>query len=252
MGFDYASRPSDPAYEIMPVGVIGLLNLLRDDGLAVRGLNYPLERYIDLGFGLCSWLRGVERPRLARIDLQWYEHSCGALDLARVLKDVYPNVPVVLGGLTASYYADEILSAFPQVDIIVRGDAEEPLRRLGRVSCAEDSAPARAGLAAIPNIAYRDGNGRVVQNQLSYVASASELNNIDYLDVDFLEHPRHYLGALFVGSDAWYPADGYEYCRQTADGGLALWSDERSGFTDDGRGPGDLEAMATAWGGVFP
>ena len=207
VGFPYGRLPCDPAYEVMPVGVIALLNLLREQGLSVRGLNYPMERMIDLDFDLSAWARDFGQPRLVLIDLHWYEHCHGALDMARACKLLFPAAPVVLGGLTASYFAAEILKAFGQVDFIMRGDAEQPLGRLAAAICGGDGESIDIELATIPNLSYRR-DGIVVHNDITYHTPAKELDHLNLIDTDFLEHARHYLGCQFVGTGDWAPADG--------------------------------------------
>jgi hypothetical protein len=115
----YVQAKSASPYMLLPVGVPGLINLLREHGFQVIGLNVPLETMLDQRFDLATWIRGQPGVRLGAIDLHWYEHAFGALDVALICKQVLPEVPVVLGGLTASYYANQILGAFPQVDAVI-------------------------------------------------------------------------------------------------------------------------------------
>lgn len=193
-----------PTYPLLPVGVIGLVNMLRQQGISVRGVNYPMECFIDPTFDLQEWLTDTGRPQFVLVDLHWYEHSFGALDVARTCKQIFPNVPVVMGGMTASLYADEILEGFPWVDFIVRGDSEQPLRKLARyLISAEDG----INLTAIPNLSYRVGYD-VVENELSYSAEPSDLDELNFTDIDFLHHPKRYRGFQFVGRrDVFIPSE---------------------------------------------
>ena len=55
----------------------------------------------------------------------------GSLSLAELVKKHHPDKPVILGGLSATYYHEEIMRDYPFVDFIVCGDStEEPLRQL--------------------------------------------------------------------------------------------------------------------------
>jgi len=189
VNFRYDEYVSSPPYLLMPVGVIGLANLLREQGLRVEGLNLPLELVLEPTFNLRSWLEERQPQRLVMIDLHWYEHSFGALDAARLCKEVYPEVPVLLGGITASVFAREILEQFPQVDFIIRGDAEEPLRRM----------MAGESPISIPNLAYRDGD-TIVENELAYQATPKELDRLDFVDTNFLEHRDAYASMQYSGA----------------------------------------------------
>ena len=75
VGFRYDEYVSSPPYLLMPVGVIGLANLLCQRGLEVRGLNLPLELILEPTFDLRAWLKRWDPPRLVMIDLHWYEHA---------------------------------------------------------------------------------------------------------------------------------------------------------------------------------
>ena len=129
----YDEFAASKTYPIMPVGVLGLCNQLTTEGWSVRGLNLPLELVIQPTFSLRDWLADQGRPRLVLIDLHWYEHSFGALDVARVCKAVHPDVPVLVGGLTASCFAKEILLASRRW---TSSFAETP-------SCPSSTSPAR-------------------------------------------------------------------------------------------------------------
>ena len=179
-------------YFFMPVGVIALANLLRQQGLAVRGINYPAELRRDRRFRLGSWIRAQKGVRLVMIDLHWYEHAYGAISVARACRQALPGARILLGGITASLYAAEILRSFPEVDFIIRGDAEQPLQAL-----TAELLPAPApepDLSSIPNLSYRL-NGQVMENELSYCATSADLDALNFVDLDFLEHADWY-GAL--------------------------------------------------------
>ena len=67
----------------MPVGVAALVNVLRQNGIRVVGLNYPLQRSTSAGFDLRQWLGRRPGTRVVLIDLHWYEHSYGAISVAK-------------------------------------------------------------------------------------------------------------------------------------------------------------------------
>ena len=41
------SRNLGRPYGLMPLGLPGLVNVLRENGIAVRGVNYPMEKMLD-------------------------------------------------------------------------------------------------------------------------------------------------------------------------------------------------------------
>ena len=186
-------------YGLIPVGVPALVNVLRAAGVEVRGISYPLERELNRGFDLRRWLRAQPRARVVLIDLHWYEHSYGAISVADVSKEVLPDAWVVLGGLTASGFAREILEDFPSVDFVIRGDAELPL--LGLVQrCLEASGALLPSLSDIPNLAYRRGGG-VVENPIGYCAITEDLDRLDFSDLSFLDHDWQYFVHEYLVTD---------------------------------------------------
>ena len=171
----------------MPVGILGLLNLLREEGLVVKGINYPAELLLNRAFRLRPWLAAHGTARLVLVDLHWYAHAYGAISVARACKQVLPEASVVLGGITASLYASEILHSFPEVDYVIRGDAEEPLKQLSRYVFSGTG----GSLSSIPNLTYRVG-GEVVESELEYCATVDDLDALDFVNLSFLEHADWY------------------------------------------------------------
>lgn len=176
-------------YFFIPVGAIALANLLQRKGLTVRGINYPAQLLRDRNFKLTPWLKAQEGVRLVMIDLHWYMHSYGAISVARACRQALPDARILLGGITASLYAAEILRFFPEVDFVIRGDAEKPLSALA------DELFHQAGqspdLAPVPNLTYRS-NGQVMENELTYSATSSDLDDLDFVDLEFLENADWY------------------------------------------------------------
>jgi tRNA A37 methylthiotransferase MiaB len=197
-GVDSTYRGLGTPYFFMPVGVIPLANLLRQEGLTVKGINYPAELRRDRGFSLTSWIKAQQGVRLVMIDLHWYEHAYGAISIARACRQALPGARILLGGITASLYAAEILNSFPEVDFVIRGDAEKPLQALAAglfsTPVHGTSQHQEPDLSSIPNLSYRS-NGLVVENELTYCATSADLDELDFVDLEFLEHADWY-GAL--------------------------------------------------------
>jgi B12-binding domain/radical SAM domain protein len=65
------------------------------------------------------------RPRLFGIDLHWLPHAHGGPEVAALLKRLHPDTPVVFGGISSTYYHDELVR-YPAVDFVLRGSVTEP------------------------------------------------------------------------------------------------------------------------------
>ena len=168
--FDFRERPLNhwllskavdtaPVFEYYPVGFITILDYLEQRGREVRLANLAVKMQ-NRRFDPRRFVREHE-PLLFGIDLHWTQHADGALSLARVCKEEHPDLPVVLGGLAATYFWPEIMQN-PDVDFILRGEtAEEPLAAL--VDCLETGREP----ADVPNLVWRRG-GEVVENPYTY------------------------------------------------------------------------------------
>ena len=163
--FPYLSTSGDvpitPLYEYFPMGFKALQRALGDDGQDVQILN--------LSSALLAWpdldvrgLLGALRPRIFGIDLHWMVHVQGALAVARLLKELHPDVPVVFGGISSTYYARELVT-LPGVDMVMRGyDTLGPMRAL--MAALGDEAKT----AAVPNLLWTDRRGEVVDNGFTH------------------------------------------------------------------------------------
>jgi radical SAM superfamily enzyme YgiQ (UPF0313 family) len=187
-------------YGLIPLGVPALINVLQDNDIDVLGISYPLEIFQDKTFNIRTWLRSHATTRIILIDMHWYEHTYGAISMAQVCKDVLPDVWVILGGLSASNFAVDILNHFPAVNFVVRGDAEKPLLLLVQRLLSLRKGENVGNLADIPNLTYRH-SGIVVENPLGYCAATEDLDVLNYADLDFLQHHDQYCVHEYIVRD---------------------------------------------------
>jgi B12-binding domain/radical SAM domain protein len=166
--------PSTPIFEFYPIGFVSLSEYLERHGLKVRIANVALKMLKRQRFDAERFIASL-KPRLFGLDLHWMAHIQGALALAEIAKRLHPQIPVILGGLSATYFHEEILERYPQIDFVARGDStEEPLRQLLNV-LREGS-----DFGGIPNLSWRDGKGAIHVNPLSHVP-----DNLDHITIDY-------------------------------------------------------------------
>ena len=115
--------PSSTVFEMYPLGFLTIASHLHDRGLDVRIVNLAVRMMDDPAFDVPGFLAGVA-PRAIGIDLHWLPHAHGALEVARLCKERHPDVPVIMGGLSASYFHEDLVR-YPQVDCVLRGDSTE-------------------------------------------------------------------------------------------------------------------------------
>lgn len=116
--------PSSTVFEMYPLGFLTIASYLQAKGMQVRIVNVALRMMNDRRFDLAALLADI-KPRAVGIDLHWLPHAHGALEVARVVKQVLPDTPVVMGGLSSTYFHEELVK-YPQVDYVLRGDSTEP------------------------------------------------------------------------------------------------------------------------------
>jgi B12-binding domain/radical SAM domain protein len=91
-----------------------------------------------------------------------------------MIKREHPNIPVIFGGLSATYFHRELIEMFPQVDYVVRGDScEVPILKL------MESIEQGKSIDKVPNLTSRN-NGKVQVNPLSYVPDTLKDFKLDY------------------------------------------------------------------------
>lgn len=169
--------PSSSIFENYPIGFLTLSEYLSRNGITVRIVNLAMKMLEDFSFDPESFIAKL-RPAAFGIDLHWLPHVDGSLSLAEAIKRRHPEIPVVFGGLSATYYRQEIMRDYPFVDFIVCGDStEEPLRLL------MEAIKSGGDYRTVPNLVWRDGEGRVTENGISYRPA-----NLDYVHFDY-SHP---------------------------------------------------------------
>jgi len=166
--------PSTPIFEMYPIGFASLSEYLERYGLKVRIINVAMKMLKNEKFDVERLLK-KNKPVAFGIDLHWMAHVQGALALAEIIKRFHPNIPVILGGLSATYYHEEILRQYPFIDFVMRGDStEKPLLQLIQ------AIKTGGDFKKIPNLTYRDGEKGIQVNPLTHVPENLNEMTIDY------------------------------------------------------------------------
>jgi radical SAM superfamily enzyme YgiQ (UPF0313 family) len=153
--------------ELAPVGVLSLAAVLEAKGLQ--------PAVVDLNRVYYNWLQSANRNKsdfcrfagesLAERDFDFFGFStvCSSypltLRIAAEIKRARPKCVVVLGGPQASVVDVSTMRAFPWIDVVVRGEAEQSLPEL------VETLAGRGSLASVPGITFRSHeDGAVVRN----------------------------------------------------------------------------------------
>lgn len=163
--------PSSPTFEMYPVGITSIAETLEQNGFNVQIVNVAYQMLRDKNYDAEKVIAGMN-PTAFGIDLHWLPHVHGSIELAKICKKHHPDIPVIFGGLSSSYYHEELIS-FPFVDFVVRGDStEEPMLQLLR------ALRYKLSYDKIPNLTWKRADGSPVVNPLTHVPT-----NIDYVSV---------------------------------------------------------------------
>jgi B12-binding domain/radical SAM domain protein len=166
--------PSTPIFEMYPIGFASLSEYLERNGLRVRIINVALKMLKSKGFDVPRMIHRL-RPAAFGLDLHWMAHIQGCLALAEEIKRIHPHTPIILGGMSATYYHEEILRDYPQVDFIVRGDSTEvPL--LDLIRCLKEE----RNISGVPNVTWKDKDGHIHANPITHVPETLDHIAIDY------------------------------------------------------------------------
>jgi B12-binding domain/radical SAM domain protein len=162
---------STPAFEMYPIGLTSIASHLEENGLNVRIVNVAHRMLASERYDAEAAIARLN-PAVFGIDLHWLVHAHGALALAEIIKRHHPETPVVMGGLSASYFHEELVRS-PSVDCVLRGDStEEPMLRLVRALMFGTA------LNEIPNLTWVRPDGSIVVNPMSHVPTELELGHV--------------------------------------------------------------------------
>lgn len=170
--------------ELAPVGILSLAAVLEAKGLQ--------PEVVDLNRVYYDWLQQSNRDKtdfcsfagdyFAARDFDFFGFStvCSSypvtLRIAAEVKRAHPKSVVVLGGPQASVVDVPTMRAFPSIDLVVRGEAEQTLPDL------VDALAGKRPLAAIPGITFRQQN-EIVRNPAAPLVT----------DLDALPFPAFHL-----------------------------------------------------------
>jgi radical SAM superfamily enzyme YgiQ (UPF0313 family) len=165
-------------YPLIPAGIPGIMNMVKDTG--GEGVNIPLEMMLDKRFNIESFLKKKDLS-VVFVDLHWYVHSFGALYCADICKQIFPESFVILGGMTSSVFAYEVLQ-HSSVDGIIQGDSEEAVRDIMAGKPKKE----------ISNFIYRENNA-IKKSTKWYTINQEDYDSLDFSRYDWLKNEESYL-----------------------------------------------------------
>ena len=199
---------------IMPMGLFALADALRkntDGTVDIEMIHLdiesgqPIEEILDF-----------ETLDVVGFDCHWVNQGLAVMQTAELIKQHNPGVFILLGGYSASLFAEEIMGDYMQIDAIIRGDAEIPIVELCKslheqklheqklheqkkiAASPAPPAPTALSLAHVQNLVWRntrDENQKVCFNNFTYTAQAADMEKLDFAALECLRHWEHYRAA---------------------------------------------------------
>jgi len=164
-------------YNKISIGIISIADYLDRNGYKVIVDNLADRMLSDEHFDVKKHIENSD-ARIYAIGLHWHLHSHGAIELAKLCKELHPNSIVIVGGLTATYFHKEIILKYNFVDAVIRGEAEKPflefLRSFDRYNNIKDT----------PNLTYRNNNGEIIITPL--MKPSNNLDEFEFTRLDLL------------------------------------------------------------------
>jgi B12-binding domain/radical SAM domain protein len=186
--YDFRTRPLFPGvmgatatqsqFTKVPIGMLSIADYLDRHGYKTLIDNLGDRMAHSQTFNVPEHLHNIQ-AKLYAIGLHFQQHSQGAIEIARLCKKLHPDSLVILGGLTATRFHEEIIRRYPFIDAVVRGEAEKALLELMRVLDKGDP------LIKAPNLTCRTEDGETVIMPL--LPPSLNLDEFEYTRFDLLE-----------------------------------------------------------------
>jgi len=186
--FDFRDKPLFPGalggsveqvqFNKVPIGMLSIAEYLDRHGYRVIVDNLCDRMVANSDFDPLRHLKELSAPIFA-IGLNFQQHAPGAMEVARLCKELHPDSLVVMGGLTATRFHEEIITKYPFVDAVVRAEGEKALLMLVQ----EYERDGRIG--GTPNLTTRTESGELRITPL--MPASVDLDEFEYTRLDLLK-----------------------------------------------------------------
>ena len=181
---------------LLPMGLMSIADFVHRRGYKVQILHLGLEKINNQKFSLEQYLAKVN-PKVIGLSLHWHYQCYDTIEIVKEIKLFNSNIFIVLGGLTASYFHEEILREFNFIDGVIRGDAEEPFLKL-----LKEISAGNRDFSNVPNLTWRDD--RIVKiNEITYVVQQEDLDSFNFTNFNLLKDYQLYIKMQDMRGGRW-------------------------------------------------
>jgi anaerobic magnesium-protoporphyrin IX monomethyl ester cyclase len=150
---------------VPPIGIYYVGALLKENGYDVHIYNWHNANHTP---DIISDTINKERPDIIGFSIL-HANRWGGIDIAKIAKNLNPDIKIVFGGIGATFLWEHLLTHFHDIDYIVLGEGEIPFLQL--VKALEEDAHDK--IPHIPGIAFRH------QQQPQKTNPAAPVENLD-------------------------------------------------------------------------
>jgi clorobiocin biosynthesis protein CloN6 len=178
-------------YEIYPLGLLSLKQRLREEGLTAEIVNIASLMLCHPSIDVKRLIARLEAPVFG-FDLHWLIHCHGAIELAKLVKALHPDSLVIFGGISATYFAEELIR-YDAVDVVVQG--YDTLDVVVRLMCAVTRE--QRDFSKIPNLLYKSARSEIVSTGFTHKPMSSY--NDATVDWSYYKDRQYRHKKLFTG-----------------------------------------------------
>lgn len=132
---------------VPPIGIYYVGALLKENGYDVHIYNWHDANHTP---NIISDVINKEHPDIIGFSIL-HANRWGGIDIAKIAKNLNPDIKIVFGGIGATFLWDHLLTHFHDIDYIVLGEGEIPFLQLIKALGAGNNDKIRN----IPGIAFR-------------------------------------------------------------------------------------------------
>jgi hypothetical protein len=155
----YVHPSLDSADVIIPMGMISLMNSVNGTKQGI----YSFELSKDL----------INKSLIIVMDLHWFIHLKKVESLAKFIKSINRSVKIIIGGYTATIFANIIIKMY-DVDYLIKGDAEVPFKLL------VDKLINNLSPESVPNVVSKK-----FKNRQTYFIQKKDFNTLNTLETSW-------------------------------------------------------------------
>ena len=169
----------------IPMGMIALANLVKEANYKTILLHLGVEKMLNANFSVVEYIIS-HKIKFVGLDLFWFHQSFDVIDIAMKIKQRDPSIFIYIGGLTASYYAEEILSNFDCIDAVSCGYGESNILQL-----VDSVLHQNIAFSDISNLYFRS-KGKITYSKTGIICP-DIIHQLNYSNLEVISNYQEYV-----------------------------------------------------------